>query len=95
MVLGRKYDFKFPDYKKNIQLTGLLRLIVNKVITETEVKQMNKNDFETLVQQAREKNIVEYFRESGYSVEKKSSNYYVSEIAGLCLKSDNNQWYYH
>ena len=86
------YDMKSTP---TISPKTILLPIVNKVITETEVKQMNKNDFETLVQQAREKNIVEYFRESGYSVEKKSSNYYVSEIAGLCLKSDNNQWYYH
>ena len=63
--------------------------------TESEDEQMRKDDFRILVQQAREKNILDYFRESGYTVEKKSSNYYVSEIAGLCLKPENNQWYYH
>lgn len=63
--------------------------------TESEDEQMRKDDFQILVQQAREKNILDYFRESGYTVEKKSSNYYVSEIAGLCLKPESNQWYYH
>jgi len=77
---------------------AILRSIINGdniSQTESEDEQMKKDDFQILVQQAREKNILDYFQESGYSIEKKSSNYYVTEIAGLCLKPESNQWYYH
>lgn len=56
---------------------------------------MKKDDYEELIKEAREKNILDYFRESGYNIEKKSNNYYVTEITGLCIKEDKNQWFYH
>ena len=56
---------------------AILRSIINGdniSQTESEDEQMKKDDFQILVQQAREKNILDYFQESGYSIEKKSSN---------------------
>lgn len=56
---------------------------------------MIKEDFSELVEQARHADLLNYFKSSGYTVEKKSSNYYISEYPGLCIKPERNQWYHH
>jgi len=56
---------------------------------------MNKDDFEKLRQQAREANLVSYFQQSGYTVEQHGKEYYVKEIAGLCINPSENKWYSH
>ena len=97
-VYNRERDLLY-DMKSTPTLSpkSIISSIVNQTEnhSESEDEQMKKDDFQILVQQAREKNILDYFQESGYSIEKKSSNYYVTEIAGLCLKPESNQWYYH
>lgn len=56
---------------------------------------MNKDDFERLVNEARTKSVLDYFRESGYKIEKKGNQHYVADIPGLVIKENSNQWYYH
>lgn len=56
---------------------------------------MEKEKFQELVTAAREADILSYFRESGYDIERKGENYYVKEYPGLCIKPDKNQWYHH
>ena len=56
---------------------------------------MKKEDFDALVQGARERDLVQYFQRSGYSVERKGREYYVKEFPGLCIKPETNQWYDH
>ena len=56
---------------------------------------MKKDDFAALTQMAREANLLDYFQQSGYTLEKHGSNYYVKEFPGLCIKPDSNQWYHH
>lgn len=56
---------------------------------------MKKDDFAVLTQMAREADLLDYFRQSGYTLEKHGSNYYVKEFPGLCIKPDSNQWYHH
>lgn len=56
---------------------------------------MKKDDFSTLTQMAREADLLQYFQQSGYTLNKHGSNYYVKEFPGLCIKPDTNQWYHH
>lgn len=56
---------------------------------------MKKEDFEQLIQAAREADLVKYFLSSGYSIERKGDNHYVLEFPGLCIRAERNQWYYH
>jgi hypothetical protein len=56
---------------------------------------MKKEEFQQLVNTARETDLLAYFQSSGYSVEKKGSQYYVKEFPGLCIKPDVNAWYNH
>lgn len=56
---------------------------------------MKKEEFKQLIQAAREADLLQYFQESGYSVERRGSNFYVKEFPGLCIKPDTNQWYHH
>lgn len=56
---------------------------------------MKKDDFAQLTQMAREADLLQYFQQSGYTLEKHGSNYYVKEFPGLCIKPDSNQWYHH
>jgi len=56
---------------------------------------MNKREKQELVQKAREANLLDYFRQSGYKVKREGSEYYVTDIPGLCIKPDTNQWYHH
>lgn len=56
---------------------------------------MKKDDFSALVQAAREADLLTYFQQSGYTLAKHGSNYYVKEFPGLCIKPDTNQWYHH
>lgn len=56
---------------------------------------MQKEDFNELIQSAREADLLSYFQQSGYNIEKSGSNYYVKEIKGLCIRPDRNQWYNH
>jgi len=56
---------------------------------------MTKTDFEQLTQQARDANLVDYFSQSGYTVQKHGDIFYVKEYPGLCLKPSTSQWYNH
>ena len=58
-------------------------------------KIMQKEDFNRLIQSAREADLLSYFQKSGYHVDRHGENYYVKEIRGLCIKPDRNQWYNH
>lgn len=56
---------------------------------------MKKLDFERLAQEARQASLLEYFQRSGYTVKRQGSEYYVTDIPGLCIKPDTNQWFHH
>ena len=56
---------------------------------------MKKEDLNNLIQSARSSDLLSYFQSSGYSVEKRGRDYYVKEYPGLCIKPEENQWYYH
>lgn len=56
---------------------------------------MQKEDFNQLINSARQTDLLSYFQQSGYTVEKVSENYYIKEIKGLCIRPDTNQWYNH
>lgn len=56
---------------------------------------MQKEDFNQLINSARQTDLLSYFQQSGYTIEKSGGNYYVKEIKGLCIRPDTNQWYNH
>lgn len=56
---------------------------------------MDKKEFDELVQIARETDLLSYFQKSNYNITKTGDNYYIKEIAGLCINPDKNQWYHH
>ncbi len=56
---------------------------------------MEKSEFRELTQQARRASLLSYFQKSGYTVERKGSEYYIKEVPGLCIKPETNQWYHH
>lgn len=56
---------------------------------------MKKEEFSQLIEAARNADLLKYFQSSGYTVEKKSNNYYIKEFPGLCIKPEQNQWYNH
>lgn len=56
---------------------------------------MKKEEFSQLIESARNADLLQYFQSSGYTVEKKSNNYYIKEFPGLCIKPEQNQWYNH
>ena len=56
---------------------------------------MKKEEFQQLVETARNADLVQYFQSSGYAVEKKGSNFYINDFPGLCIKPDTRQWYHH
>lgn len=56
---------------------------------------MQKEDFDKLIQAAREADLLSYFQQSGYNIERHGENYYVKEIKGLCIRPEKNQWYNH
>lgn len=56
---------------------------------------MQKEDFNELIQSARSADLLTYFQQSGYTLEKHGGNFYVKEIKGLCINPDKNQWYSH
>lgn len=51
---------------------------------------MEKEKFQQLISSAREADLLSYFKESGYQIERKGENYYVKEYPGLCIKANNN-----
>ena len=59
---------------------------------------MKKEEFDRLVQAAREMDLLDYFEASGYKVKKEGREYYVKDIPDghqLCIMPDTNQWYDH
>ena len=56
---------------------------------------MRTEEYNALVQAARETDLVTYFQQNGFTVERKGSEYYVKEYPSLCIKPSTNQWYYH
>ena len=56
---------------------------------------MNKREKSELIQQAREADLLDYFRRSGYKIKQQGAEYYIPAIPGLCIKPDTNQWYNH
>lgn len=65
-----------------------------KVFGERDID-MEKEEYEKLIQEAREADLLDYFITSGYKIEKHQDNYYVTDYPGLCIKQENNQWYHH
>ena len=56
---------------------------------------MQKEEFDKLVKTARETDLLSYFQQSGYHIDRHGDNYYIQEFRGLCIKPDKNQWYSH
>ena len=56
---------------------------------------MNKNDFDTLTQSARDTNLADYFMQSAYTTERHGSELYVKEFPGLCINLNTNKWFNH
>ena len=59
---------------------------------------MKKEEYNQLVQAAREVDLLGYFESSGYAVKKEGHEYYVKNIPEghqLCIMPDTNQWYDH
>lgn len=56
---------------------------------------MKKEDFDKLVQTAREADLLDYFEKSGYTIKKHQCEYYIEEFPGLCINPDKKQWYSH
>lgn len=56
---------------------------------------MKQEEYKALVQAAREADLVAYFQQNGFTVERKGSEYYVKEYPSLCIKPSTNQWYFH
>lgn len=56
---------------------------------------MKSEDYKAVLEDAKTTNILEYFENSGYTIQKCKDNYYVKEIPGLCIKPEKNQWYTH
>ena len=56
---------------------------------------MKQEEYKALVQAAREADLVTYFQQNGFSVERKGSEFYVKEYPSLCIKPSTNQWYFH
>ena len=56
---------------------------------------MNKYDFDSLIQSARDTNLADYFLQSGYKTERFGAEIYVKEFPSLCVNQNTNQWYYH
>jgi len=50
-------------------------------------------DFKTLTQAAREADLAEFFRTSGYTLKLNGANIFIEEFPGLCVKQSTNQWY--
>lgn len=48
-----------------------------------------------IIASARRKNLVEYFQACGYTLQKKGSEFYVSEIKGLTINPNSGAWYHH
>ena len=56
---------------------------------------MRTEEYNALVQAARETDLVAYFQRNGFTAERKGAEYYVKEYPSLCIKPSTNQWYYH
>ena len=56
---------------------------------------MRQEEYKALVQAARETDLVTYFQQNGFTVERKGSEFYVKEYPSLCIKPSTNQWYFH
>ena len=56
---------------------------------------MRTEEYNALVQAARETDLVAYFQQNGFTVERKGSEFYVKEYPSLCIKPSTNQWYFH
>lgn len=56
---------------------------------------MNNEEFKRLSEAARRADLLDYFRNSGYTAEKKGTEYYIKEFSGLCVNPEKNLWYHH
>ena len=56
---------------------------------------MRQEEYKALVQAAREADLVTYFQQNGFTLERKGSEFYVKEYPSLCIKPSTNQWYFH
>ena len=56
---------------------------------------MKQEEYKALVQAAREADLVTFFQQNGFTVERKGSEFYVKEYPSLCIKPSTNQWYFH
>lgn len=84
-------------YDKNVTPSINPSSIIDGVVNYGQMggRTVTNNANKELIEQARQADLLNYFQTSGYTVEKRSDNYYVKEIAGLCIKPEKNQWYYH
>ena len=56
---------------------------------------MNNDEFKRLSEEARRASLLDYFRGSGYTVERKGAEYYIKEFAGLCINPEKHLWFHH
>ena len=54
---------------------------------------MRQEEYKALVQTARETDLVAYFQQNGFTVERKGSEYYVKEYPSLCINL--NRWFFY
>ena len=58
-------------------------------------KRMTDKEFTELLEQARHADLTDYFRTSGYTINKKNGEIYIAEIKGLVINPESNSWYSH
>lgn len=56
---------------------------------------MKDDDFEALVKEAREADLLKYLSDSGYKLERHGAEYYVKDVPGLCVNPEKKTWYNH
>lgn len=56
---------------------------------------MNNDEFKRLSEEARKASLLDYFRSSGYTVQRKGAEYYIKEFAGLCINPEKHLWFHH
>ena len=63
--------------------------------SDTRGKRMTDLEFKELIEQARHADLTDYFRTSGYTINKKNGEIYIDEIKGLAINPESNSWFSH
>lgn len=58
-------------------------------------KTVTNNESKDLIEKARQADLADYFRTSGYTLKKAGNEIYIKEIKGLSINPNNNSWYSH